>query len=438
MNTDWAVGVGVAHLDQVIVGNAARTGARTDAAVRLTYSGFDDLTLYAFGQGTLSRSGGLGRNNRYGLGFDTRLSEKLSASGEISDGDLGSAAAIQLNYAATADNELYLGYTLDPTQNDLSNQISENGTIVLGGRYRINEELTSYTENRLDLPGQRQSLATAYGVNYTPTARWTLSGGIEEGNVRDTLNGDFERTAISVGAAYANADEVTARLRLEYRTEDGVGTAQDRETFGLSAGYSNKVNQNWRMLLNADALISDSAEGDFRDGEYVKLTFGYAYRPIDNERVNMLFRYTYLSDLPGEDQVTANGSLNGPQQRSHVLSVNGSYDLSNALTLGAKLGYRKSEVAARGTSDFVDSTATLAAIRLDWHIVHKWDLMAEGRFLNTKETGTDEAGALIGIYRHVGNNAKIGIGYEWGDVSDDLTDLDYTNQGLFLNLIAKF
>jgi len=120
------------------------------------------------------------------------------------------------------------------------------------------------------------------------------------------------------------------------------------------------------------------------------------------------------------------------------LSVNGSYDLNEALTLGAKVGYRKSEVAARGTGAFVDNTAMLAAIRLDWHIVHKWDIMAEGRLLRTKETGTDETGALIGVYRHIGNNAKLGIGYEWGNVSDDLTDLDYTNQGIFLNLVAKF
>lgn len=41
------------------------------------------------------------------------------------------------------------------------------------------------------------------------------------------------------------------------------------------------------------------------------------------------------------------------------------------------------------------------------------------------------------IYRHIGNNAKIGVGYEWGDVSDDLTGIQYANQGVFLNLIAK-
>lgn len=92
-----------------------------------------------------------------------------------------------------------------------------------------------------------------------------------------------------------------------------------------------------------------------------------------------------------------------------------------------KLGYQKSEIAACGTTAFTDIAAMLVIGRLDWQVVHKWDIMAEGRLLQTRETGTSETGALLEVYRHVGNNAKIGIGYEWGSVSDDLTDIEYTN-----------
>jgi len=438
LNTDWTVGVAVAHLDQVVVGDADRTGDRTDAAVRLTYAGFDDLTVYGYGQGTISRSGGLSKNNRVGLGFDAQLTEKLRASGEISDGDLGSAGAFRLSYAASADSDYYIGYELDPTANEFSTTSADNGTVVVGGRQRLSETVTTFAENKYDLPGERQSLTEAYGIKYTPTERWTFGSTIEMGEVRDREQGDFDRDAISVGASYADGDDMTARLRLEYRDDDGEGVAQDRETFGLSASYTNKVNQDWRLLADVDALYSDSAEGDFRDGEYLKFSLGYAYRPVDNERLNMLFRYTLLNDLPGEDQVTSNGSLDGPQQRSHVLSFNSSYDLSQSLTVGVKLGYRKSEIAERGSDLFNDSTATLAALRFDYHIVHKWDAFAEGRFIQTDETDTDEASALLGVYRHIGDNVKLGVGYEWGSVSDDLTNLDYDNEGLFVNLTAKF
>ena len=152
----------------------------------------------------------------------------------------------------------------------------------------------------------------------------------------------------------------------------------------------------------------------------------------------MLLRLTALQDQPGEDQVDANGNTDGPKQRSQVVSVSASYDLSRHFTLGGKLGYRTSEVAPRGTDDFSPNTATLLVGRIDWHVVDKWDVLGESRVLYTEETETTEQGAVVGVYRHINDNVKIGVGYEWGAVSDNETDLEYDSQGLFLNLVGKF
>ena len=46
----------------------------------------------------------------------------------------------------------------------------------------------------------------------------------------------------------------------------------------------------------------------------------------------------------------------------------------------------------------------------------------------------DGAGALTAVSRYLGDNLKIGLGYNFADFSDDLTDLDYDHQGFFLNL----
>ncbi|MEL7345741.1 MAG: hypothetical protein AAFN59_12920, partial [Pseudomonadota bacterium] len=439
INDTWAIGLGIETLDQSVPGDATRTGSRTDAALRLTYRGFEDTEVYVFGQSTLDVSGGLSDNDRLGAGFSTALSERLSASGEVSDGDTGQAGAFRLTYAPSSEKSYYLGYDLDAIDPDTGvAPVAENGTIVAGARTQNSSNLSSFIETKSDLPAPVQSITNAFGVTYTPSAQWAIGGSIETGTVRDEVNGDFDRDAVSVGFTFAEEDLRTANLRLEYRTEDGDGVAQDRDTWGLVGGYSTKVNENWRFIAGLDALYSDSAEDDFRNGEYTRLRLGYAYRPIENERLNLLFSYEYLNDLPGEDQIDANGNVDGPQQRSHVLSVNGSYDLTQRLTFGGKLGYRSSEIADRGTDVFTSDTATLGVARLDWHAVHEWDVLAEGRVLLSEETGTDETSALLGVYRHVGENAKIGVGYQWGAVSDDLTDLDYTSQGLFVNLIAKF
>jgi len=440
INEIWSVEAAIAHLDKTTIGDATETGRRTDFGLRVNYQPNEDFKLYAFGQATLSNSGGLSDNDRIGFGFDAQVSEKLALSGEVSGGDTGRGGALRATYSPTADNEVYLGYTLDPTRSSAGYALvgRDEGTVVLGGRYKLNDAASTYMENTWDLFGERLSLARTYGVNYTPDARWTLSGSVETGRVRDSNNGDFDRDAFSFGVAYVDNDFVKARARLEYRTEDGVGLAQDRDTWAFSAGYEYKVNDDWRFLANVDALVSESAENDFRDGEYVEASLGYAYRPVDNDRLNILAKYTYLRDLPGEDQVTADGSTDGPMQKSHVFSIDGNYDISPRLTFGAKYGYRNSQVATRGTDVFTDSTAHLGIMRLDWHVVHKWDLLAEGRMLYTQESNTRETGALLGVYRHIGNNAKIGLGYEWGEVSDNMTNLDYIGRGVFLNLIAKF
>lgn len=427
-------------LDRTTPGVADETGERIDAALRLDYAPSEDLSVYVFGQATLSAEGGIARNDRIGIGASAQVTEKLRFSGEVSEGDGGLGATARVSYQPTPDNEVYFGYTLDPTRRlDGTDLIGDDdGTFLLGARYRYSDTLSTYTENTWDLYGARRSLARAYGVTYTPDASWTFSGGMEVGEVRDSANGDFDRTALSFGVGYSAESGTAARVRLEYRTEDGTGIAQDRETWAATAGLQYRVSEDWRVVADADALFSDSDQSSFLDGEYLEATVGFAYRPVMNERLNMLARYTYLRDLPGDDQVTGDGTTSGPKQISHVFSIDADYDLTPRLSIGGKYGLRRSEVAPRGTSAFTNSTAHLGIARVDWHVVHKFDVMGEVRALRTVERDVTEYGALLGLYRHVGNNAKIGVGYEWGRVSDDLTDLDYDGQNVFINMIAKF
>lgn len=435
-----ALDLALGHEDRTVAADASKTGTRTAAAVKLTFQPEEDHSLYVFAQGDLERSGGLAPDNRAGIGFSSQLTEKLAADGEISDGDKGRGAKLNLRYAATADNEVYLGYTLDPTRSGPGSSLSgrDGGTFTLGGSHKKTDTLTVTAENSWDLFGDRRSLTRGYGVTYTPDAKWTFSGAVESGEVRDLVNGDFNRDAYSLGLAYQDGEDQSARLRLEYRVEDGDDATQDAETWALSGGYEYKVNDDWRFLANLDALVSRNEGDSFRDGEYVEAALGYAYRPVMHERLNMLLRYSYLHDLPGVDQVTVTGDTEGPQQKSHIFSVDVDYDLSPKLSLGAKYGYRRSQLRDRSSGDESTSTAHLGILRLDWHVVHKWDAMLEGRVMYTEESDLTETGAVAGLYRHLGNNAKLGFGYEWGEVSDDMADITYEGRGAFVNLIAKF
>ncbi len=417
-------------------------GTRTDVGAKLTWKRDEDLSLWIFGQATAQRTGDLAENNRLGAGVQTRLNDKLTFTGEASGGNLGAAGTAELAYQPNAGTTYNLGYRLDPTRALDSSTMSgrDNGSFVVGATSIINDAWSYRTENTYSAFGSEPSQAATYGVVYTPSDVWQYQGGFELGTSVETDGTEFERKALSFGARYTNGELMTAGLRGELRKESSDNPARDldRDTYLLSGFVQRSTSEDWRFLANIDAVISNSDQSSFRDGRYVEARLGYAYRPVNNDRLNALISYTYLYDLPGADQVNIDGDINGDKQRSHIINAALSYDLNQQWTLGAKYGYRLREQALRGTDTFTKSEAHLGIVRLDYEVVNNWDLMIEGRSMYFANSKVDEYGLLAGVYRDIGNNLRIGGGYSWGKVSDDLRTIDQNREGVFLNVIGKF
>jgi hypothetical protein len=89
-------------------------------------------------------------------------------------------------------------------------------------------------------------------------------------------------------------------------------------------------------------------------------------------------------------------------------------------------------------SPFVSNDAWLAVATARYHIVNEWDVLLEMRNLTTIQADTSDFGALVGVYKQVGENVMIGGSYNFGEFSDDLTDLVADDRGAEINLIAKF
>lgn len=107
--------------------------------------------------------------------------------------------------------------------------------------------------------------------------------------------------------------------------------------------------------------------------------------------------------------------------------------------MGGKYAHKVGQVSQERVNPvFFDSTADLIIARADWHVAREWDLTVEGRVLSLPEAKDVRSGFLVGAYRHLSENIKIGVGYNFTDFSDDLTNLNYKHQGLFLNAVAKF
>ncbi len=428
----------------------ADAGERADVGARLIYTWDDNNEAYVFGQATVAHSGKLKKDNRVGVGGKKQITEHIGVSGEVSEGSLGLAAKALVSYEPTADGRYYLGYNLEAERNDSSSWpfdlIGEDmGTIVIGVQHRLNEQWDIYGEDNYDIFGRRRSLTQTYGVKYTPDESWTFGGGIEIGTIYDNTinpatdlkNPDFDRKAFSLAAGYRDESGIEGKAKGEVRFENSEDDTRDLTSYLFTADIGIKVSENWRALGSLDAVFTDATDA-IKEGEYAEGSIGFAYRPADNDRLNALVKYTYLFDNPGRNQVTVDGSTDGPTQQSHIFSADVSYDIVPQLTLGAKYGFRLGETRDRTIgAGWEEADAHLGIVRADLHIVHEWDALVEGRVLWSPTSDSTEYALLVALYRQINDNMKVGIGYNFGRFSDDLRDLSLDDEGVFVNIVGK-
>ena len=114
------------------------------------------------------------------------------------------------------------------------------------------------------------------------------------------------------------------------------------------------------------------------------------------------------------------------------------YDLTDRWSIGGKYAYRLGQVSLdREDPEFFDNSA---------HLAHRcaptgassrsWEGLLEGRALDLTDLNEQRSGALVAVYRYLGKHFKVGVGYNFTDFSEDLTDLSYDHQGAFLNMIG--
>src|SRR5262249_37711583 len=140
-------------------------------------------------------------------------------------------------------------------------------------------------------------------------------------------------------------------------------------------------------------------------------------------------------NMPTTDQLTQRGMPAEFLQKSHVAAVDVTYDLTPRWTLGGKYAHRLGEMSLSRTDPlFFDNPADLVVVRADFRFLENWDGMLEGRVLSTPETHDRQSGSLFVISRYLNKHVKLGVGYNFTDFSDDLTDLSYTHRGVFFNM----
>jgi hypothetical protein len=439
----WKLGSGVRNElrkdDSPVVPVTQEEGSRTDAAVHVGYDSRARWRSYGFAQHTLAKTGDREDNRRIGLGGAYRVSESLLFDGEVSYGDFGPAGKVGTTYQQTERTQMYMSYAVGDEQ-AASGLHARRGNLIAGAKSRLSDSSSVYLENRYQHTDTTNGLTRAMGVSLAPDDRWSLSGSWQFGTLVDKrTDAETRRKAGGTRIGYRFG---TAMLSsgIEYRfdeTEQLDGSWSERTTWLFRNTLNYQMTPDWRIVGKFNHAFSESSLGQFYDGGFTEGVLGYAYRPVKHDRLNLLAKYTYFYNVPTTDQVVFRDTAAEFIQQDHIASLDATYDLTENWSLGGKYAYRLGQVSLdREDPDFFDNDAHLLILRNDLRFLKDWEGSVEGRMLQLPDLSERRAGALLAVYRYLGDHFKVGVGYNFTDFSDDLTDLTYDDHGWFFNVVG--
>ncbi|HET9321807.1 MAG TPA: OmpA family protein [Bryobacteraceae bacterium] len=416
-------------------------GERTDAVAQVKFDSSASWSAYGFGQRTVAASGGREDNDRIGVGGSYSLTKRFRIDGEASDGNLGPGGKVGTSYLYSERTSYYLNYSLENERTDNGLLLhGSQGNLVSGVKTRLSDTSSVYVEERYQDGGSLSGLTHTTGINFGGKERWNFGGSAEVGKLRDSQTGaETDRKATGVHMGYGVA-KIQFSSAIEFRRDNAQqldGTHNEMTTWLFRNNFKLQVTPDWRLIGKLDHSVSDSSLGEFYAGGYTEAVVGYAYRPVRNDRLNALLKYTYFYNMPTTGQVGLQNTAAEFLQKSHIAALDVNYDLTANWSIGSKYAYRiGQESLVRVNPNFFDNPAQLAVLRVDWRFLKEWDGLAEVRTLNLPDINQRRRGALAAIYRHISKNLKAGVGYNFTDFSDDLTDLKYNHKGVFVNLIG--
>ena len=419
-------------------------GDRSDAILQLGYDSHDTWSTYGFVQDTLRVEGTRRENSRFGVGGSFRVSERLHIDAEVSDGDLGTGGRVGSNYIFSDRTSVYLNYALENERTDNGLRTFERGregNLVAGLKSRLSDSTSVFLEERYQHNRSMTGLTHATGITFTPSDHWSFGVNTDIGTLLDQQTGaETERVATGLQFSLGYGD-LQYSSAVEYRNDVAQQSDlsdNERTTWLFRNNFKYQMNEGSRLLGKLNHSTSDSSLGRFFQGGFTEAVLGYAYRPVNNDRLNSLVKYTYFYNVPTTDQVTLQNIAAEFIQKSHVAAVDVSYDLTRRLTLGGKFAYRLGQVSLdRESEQFFDNNAQLYVLRADYRLFENWEVMLEARQLDMPDLDESRSGMLLTLSRYVGDHLKVGAGYNFTDFSDDLTDLNYDHQGFFLTITGS-
>lgn len=369
------------------------------------------------------------------LGGTSRVDEKTTSEGRLDIVDSltdGKSTNVSLGTIRRINEELELaslrnfvtGSTEKSTENAYTLTRVKDGKKLKGSISR------KYADNTDEI-----SQSNIFGLSGDINDRWAFTGAYSRGDVQNLDGTETARDVVSFGLGYAKTDPETgdslkSSTKLELRSDRGN---EDKRQYLVYNSIEGKLTPEITLFTKIEFSQTRNLTTDNVDASYKEFVVGGAYRPIMHDRLNLMARYTYLEDKAPAGQEDKSDI---EEENAHVFSAEGIYDVNEYWQMVEKIAFKVQNEKVTGF-DFAKTHTWLMIHRLNYKVNADWMIGGEYRYLAQQEAQDYKQGFLVEAARNIGEYAQLGIGYNFTDFNDDLTDLNYTSQGPFVRLTGK-
>ena len=392
------------------------------AAVRGTYQLTEQLSASLEHQQAIS--GAIGTQSTAAMEF--ALHENLSLTGRYVTGPNGEA----WQGGATWDTPLGKLYAQQATSETRSSGGSSR--TLVGAEAPFGAGGTVYTEYQWDHTGQQRGLRSLAGIRRD----WRITEGLsllvsgEQATQQLGAAGVDEQVAV-VGGVSFDRNGLKLSSRNEVRRQRGATQLDQFASFNygelkLWSGLS--VLGEYRLSTTDDLLVP-SQSTDFEES-----SFGFAIRPVDNDRWNVLFKLTRLDSeaTPTQQNTQLDDST------ANLLSADWSLQLTRNLEWVGKQAMKTKLTTLDPITDFETNTSLSIQrlnVRLPWNLT----IGTEYRLLQVDEANDSRSGFLGEVMWNGLDHVGLGVGYNFTEFSSDLRfDSDYSEYGWFLRIQGTY
>lgn len=346
-----------------------------------------------------------GISNAISLGAEKRVNDRFKVNTRTSFGDSGNYYELGGDYQLYDNYNIYSGYSSD-------GEISRD-RYTIGQRARVGERTSLYQENQFIKERGKEASLQGYGIDYDLRRGVTIGGAIQYGEVILPNDEKSDRRGISLYLR-SESEKLTLKNRVEYRSERGN---EEIEQYLTTNSFTYRYSKEYTLAGKLNYSFTD----DSYENRYLQSSVGLAYRPISNDRLNYLSRYTMILDK--DTKAVKDFS-------AYIAEFETIYSPTRRLDLSLKNGYRREK-------NVYLNDLYMLGLKANYTVMNSWEVYGQYQWLLDRANEDVLNGAIFGVYKNLDKNMKLGGGYNFSGFKDSLGEEEYKTSGWFLNIIGS-